>query len=387
MPPAPPCTRNVSPGCSPATMNTLDHTVHATSGSAAAVHEVDAGGHRHHLSGRHRDAGRRSRHPASSAQTSVADRPARRRRRRPPRRCRCTPARGSSEAPGRRRVVTLPLQQVGPVDRGRGDVEQRPRPDRARGRDVGGRPAPRGRPARGGTARLHSSNSSPLWSTPRVVRDVVVDVDGVRRARRAVPALGQRLGPRGQPLDLLGVGVRGAGGVPEQVRRDRGGRPDDVVGGHLGEVEDQCLVDLGLDVEDVTQLVDPVVQVHGPNLANRRPSVQVRRPSLTSGRFAVGAGARRPRCRCPRPRPSSAGTSRTCSRSISRLHRQRRARPRAGGTSERPYGAGQLATAVRRRSARRRPRPRPPPAQPGEGGGGDVRHVDRQHDDPVVARG
>ena len=37
MPPAPPCTRKVSPGCSPAIMKTLDHTVHATSGSAAAV--------------------------------------------------------------------------------------------------------------------------------------------------------------------------------------------------------------------------------------------------------------------------------------------------------------------------------------------------------------
>ena len=43
--------------------------------------------------------------------------------------------------------------------------------------------------------------------------------------------------------------------------------PDHVVGGHLGQVEDQRLVDLGLDVEGVTQLVDPVVEVHGPNLA------------------------------------------------------------------------------------------------------------------------
>ena len=37
MPPAPPWTRNVSSGRRPATMNTLDHTVAATSGSAAAV--------------------------------------------------------------------------------------------------------------------------------------------------------------------------------------------------------------------------------------------------------------------------------------------------------------------------------------------------------------
>ena len=37
MPPAPPCTSSTSPGCSAATMNTIDHTVHATSGSAAAA--------------------------------------------------------------------------------------------------------------------------------------------------------------------------------------------------------------------------------------------------------------------------------------------------------------------------------------------------------------
>ena len=40
------------------------------------------------------------------------------------------------------------------------------------------------------------------------------------------------------------------------------GRADHVVGGHPGEVEDQPLVDLGLHVQDVAQLVDPVVQVH-----------------------------------------------------------------------------------------------------------------------------
>ena len=37
MPPAPPCTSSVSWGWSPATMKTLDHTVAATSGIAAAV--------------------------------------------------------------------------------------------------------------------------------------------------------------------------------------------------------------------------------------------------------------------------------------------------------------------------------------------------------------
>ena len=37
MPPAPPCTSNVSPERRPATIITLDQTVAATSGSAAAV--------------------------------------------------------------------------------------------------------------------------------------------------------------------------------------------------------------------------------------------------------------------------------------------------------------------------------------------------------------
>ena len=71
-------------------------------------------------------------------------------------------------------------------------------------------------------------------------------------------------------LDRVRVGARAAGGEAEQVRRHRRGRPLDVVGGTLGQVEHQALVDLGLDVEDVAQLVDPVVQVHGPTFANER---------------------------------------------------------------------------------------------------------------------
>ncbi len=37
MPLEPPCTRKTSPGPSPVSMNTLDHTMQVTSGSAAAV--------------------------------------------------------------------------------------------------------------------------------------------------------------------------------------------------------------------------------------------------------------------------------------------------------------------------------------------------------------
>ena len=92
MPPAPPCTRKRSPGCSPATMNTFDQTVQATSGSAAALDQVDAGGHRHHLAGRDGDA---LGVPAAGEQRAhlVADRPAGDALADAPRPCRCTPAR------------------------------------------------------------------------------------------------------------------------------------------------------------------------------------------------------------------------------------------------------------------------------------------------------
>jgi len=36
------------------------------------------------------------------------------------------------------------------------------------------------------------------------------------------------------------------------------------VGGVTGDIEDQAFVDLGLDVQGVAQLVDPVVQSHVP---------------------------------------------------------------------------------------------------------------------------
>ena len=57
----------------------------------------------------------------------------------------------------------------------------------------------------------------------------------------------------------------------EQGRHRRRGSLD-VVGGVAREVEDQCLVDLGLDIEGVTQLVDPVVKVHEPIFHHRGDS-------------------------------------------------------------------------------------------------------------------
>ena len=93
MPPAPPCTSSVSSGCSPATMNTFDQTVHATSGRAAAVDQVDAVGHRHQLAGGQRDLGGVRRRPTAARRPGRRP-PSRRRRRRARRRCRCTPCRG-----------------------------------------------------------------------------------------------------------------------------------------------------------------------------------------------------------------------------------------------------------------------------------------------------
>ena len=121
MPPAPPCTSSTSSGCRAATMNTLDHTVHATSGSAAASTRSTPVRHRHQLPGRHRHLGgvgaggqQRARlvahRPALDAVADGGDGPA---------------ALHAEHVgrPGRRRVEALPLQQVGPVEAGGGDVE------------------------------------------------------------------------------------------------------------------------------------------------------------------------------------------------------------------------------------------------------------------------
>ena len=113
-------------------MKTFDHTVQATSGSAAAVTRSTPVGHRHHLAGGDRDL---RRVPAAGQQRAhlVADGEA----------LDALAERGDGAAaleadharrPGRRRVVALALEQVGAVDRGGGDVEHDLAGRRARGR-------------------------------------------------------------------------------------------------------------------------------------------------------------------------------------------------------------------------------------------------------------
>ena len=337
MPPAPPCTRKVSPGCSPATMNTFDQTVHATSGRAAAVT-------------RSTPSGTGITWPAGTATRSAYRRrpAARTPGRRPASRSTPSPTRRDGAAAlqaedlggaGRRRVVALALQEVGPVDRGGGDVDQRPRRDPARGR------APRRRQDLGTTGGRSATTASRVsrrtrrrCGRPRCRR-------GPRRRCRRGPA--RRPGgpsPRPAPgacaasFSIASGSAPARRGVPEQVRRDRAPPAVDVVGRDLREVEDQGLVDLGLDVEGVAQLVDPVVQVHGPNL------VIGAGPSSPTGRRFVERLTAKSR------RSSQVSTSRPRRRAAGNV-RERRAGPAAAQRHRRAGPRGRAA----RTSSRRRP--------------------------------
>ena len=177
-------------------------------------------------------------------------------------------------------------------------------------------------------------------------------------------------------------GVRGAGGVPEEVRRDRRGLADHVVGGHFGQVEDQRLVDLGLDVEDVAQLVDPVVEVHRPNLAKPGPVFK------SDPRRGVGpVSAPRSRATSAQVSTSSASWPVGATSTVSVVLHQPSHR-----YAVRVAGCGHQAAPDRRPASWRRPVVVDQPGtvavpdrgqQPGHGVGGDVRHVDGQHHDQV----
>ena len=101
---------------------TFDHTVQATSGSAAASGQGQPGRHRQQLAGRDRHP---LRVPAAAEQRAHlgADRPAGH-----PVAERGDPARALQprvrRGARRRRVVALPLQEVGPVDRAGDDLDE-----------------------------------------------------------------------------------------------------------------------------------------------------------------------------------------------------------------------------------------------------------------------
>ena len=305
-------------------------------------------GHRHHLAGRDGDL---VGVPAAGEQgADLVARPRARRRRSPT--AATVPLHSRprmSEAPGRRRVEALPLQEVGPVDRGGGDVDQ----DLAAARlgvghvgvlqDLGAARLPDD-DGRAFTRRTRRR----VWSTPRVVGDVVVDVDGVGGARRAVPVLGERLGPGGQPLDLLGSASACAGGVPEQVRRDRRRRPVDVVGGHLApgrgpaprRPRSRCRGRRTARRSSRAGSRCPILRNGGRTFKSDRASPRrtVRRRAAARrsvpGVDVVGLVARSPARRGPRRRSSAAASAAPCASS-------------GGGHERRPDGAGELATARR----------------------------------------
>ena len=108
--------------CRPAVRKTLDHTVHTTSGSAAASDQRHPVRHRQQLPGRHGDP---LGVPAAGEQRAhlVADRPARRRlaeRLDDP--AHLEP--GDVRRARRRWVVALALQEVGAVDARGDDVDE-----------------------------------------------------------------------------------------------------------------------------------------------------------------------------------------------------------------------------------------------------------------------
>ena len=257
------------PSRSPATIITLDQTVAATSGSAAAVTRSTPVGHRHHLAGGHRDpgrvaaAGQQGAHlvadlePLDAAPTAATV----------PLHSRPSIVGGARAAAGSGPAAAAGRRGSPRSRRRRGA----PRPARPRGRAPRRTPAPPGRPAPG--RRRHSplsvvvlvaacgrhplsSGTSSSTSTGSGAPDGWSQFSArawACAARRSISSTSASLLPAAYPRRYVVIGAA---------------LPDHVVGRHLRQVEDQRLVDLGLDVEDIAQLVDPVVEVHGPNLAN-----------------------------------------------------------------------------------------------------------------------
>ena len=198
MPPAPPWTRKTSSGRSPAIMNTLDQTVQATSGRAAAVTRSTPVRHRHHLTGGHHDL---RGVPAAGQQGAhlVTEAPLGRRPARSPRPCRCTPGRGRPRpraAAGRTpcrcsrsarltAVAATSTSDLAGAGHGVGQL--------ARRRRTSGPPA-LGWSPRACVGSLVVERLAGVVDRA-VVGHLVVDVVGIGRLRRTVPARRRGAGP------------------------------------------------------------------------------------------------------------------------------------------------------------------------------------------------
>ena len=202
-------------------MKTLDHTVHATSGSAGRLDEGDAGRHRHHLPDRH---GHARGVPATGEQGAhlVADRPA----------LDALAELGDPAAAleaddvggaGRRRVEALPLQGVGPVDRRGDDVDQHLAGGRASGRRPRRRTGPRA-PGPGGDDGAHGiSPRRGRWSgRPPESSGTSSSMSSGSGASAGRSQLSASAWARAASRSIcLGVGVAGADRDAEEVGRDR----------------------------------------------------------------------------------------------------------------------------------------------------------------------
>ena len=190
---------------------------------------------------------------------------------------------------------------------------------------------------------------------------------------------------RGQALHLLGVRGVARRREAEEVRRHRRRHVLDAVGRDLRQVSQQALVDLGVDVEDVAELVDPVVEVHGSTVTPHPGESQA-----PSGELVVTDAVRRrgrgrpPRCprRGARRRPTARRRGRGGRATAAAPHRagpRGRAGPRPGPRS--PTTSASCLPAVGSHEHGAVAAGRGVPEAP-EGRRGEVRHVAGQHREP-----
>ena len=334
-------------------MKTLDHTVAATSGrQAASTRETPPG------TGMTWPTGTATRSayppPASSAHTSSpTDQPG-------DALAELGDAAAALEADrvggaGRRRVEALPLQGVGAVDRRGDDLDEdlagagARGVDLADGQDLGAAGAGGDDCAQGLSPRSVSvewstvessgtSSSTSSGSGASAGRSQLSASCCALAASRSTFSGSRSPAPAAKPSRYGVIGAAVFCTLCAATRARSRIRP---------------FVDLGLDVEHVGELIDPVVKVHGPNLPHRPGA---RQGSARRGR----AGRSTSRCRPPRrrsPAPSRGRAARAAGAAPSRAAPPARGVRRPGGPRRAPRPA---AADRRRRPGTPRPgRPRP----------------------------